>query len=103
MSQRYSHRQRAAKGCRPLKGIFRKAMKETDCCHCEGIAQTRRDFLRVGTLSLLGVSVSDLLRFGNAQMLAATAQGAAAPRAKAQAVILIWLEGGISHVDSWDV
>src|SRR5215471_9192631 len=78
-------------------------MAETSCCHCAGISQTRRDFLRVGALSFLGISLSDLLRFGNMQALGAMSEGAAAPRAKAQAVILVWLEGGISHVDSWDV
>lgn len=78
-------------------------MKDTDCSHCQGASQTRRDFLRVGTLSFLGISLSDFLRFSRAQTLAATASAAAASQAKAQAVILIWLEGGISHVDSWDV
>src|SRR5262245_55437747 len=73
-------------------------MKRSDCEHCEGASQTRRDFLRVGTLSFLGISVTDLLGFSSSTALSATA-----PPAKAQAVILIWLEGGISHADSWDV
>ena len=76
---------------------------KSDCEHCQGASQTRRDFLRVGALSFLGISLGDFLRFGSAQALALAAPGAAAPQAKAQAVILIWLEGGISHVDSWDV
>ena len=75
---------------------------KSDCEHCQGASQTRRDFLRVGALSFLGISLGDFLRFGSAQALAMTAPGAAAPQAKAQAVILIWLEGGISHVDSWE-
>jgi hypothetical protein len=62
-------------------------MKETDCCHCQGVSQTRRDFLRVGTLSFLGISLPDLLRFGSAQALATTAQGVAAPRAKAMSTV----------------
>ncbi len=70
------------------------------CYHCEGARQTRRDFLRAGTLSFLGLGLSDFLRLGNAQALAAP--GAAAP-AKAQAVILLWLEGGVSHCDTWDL
>ncbi len=74
----------------------------TGCYHCQGINQTRRDFLRVGALSFLGISLSDFLRFDDTRILAATS-AAAAPRAKAQAVILVWLEGGISHVDTWDV
>jgi len=73
-------------------------MKKAECHHCEGAAYARRDFLRAGTLSFLGMTVSDLFRFGSLQSLAA-----ATPEAKAQSVILIWLEGGISHLDSWDV
>jgi hypothetical protein len=79
-------------------------MKETDCYHCLQASQTRRDFLRVGTLGFLGISHSDFLRFGSAQAFAANnADSAASSPAKAQSVILIWLEGGISHLDSWDL
>ncbi len=54
---------------------------------------TRGTFLRAGTLSFLGVTQLDLLR----------AQALAAPTAQAKACILLWLEGGISQLDSWDV
>src|SRR5262252_3596278 len=54
----------------------------------------RRCFLRAGSLSLLGISLSQFLRL---QSLMA-ANGAA----KAQACILLWLEGGPSHMDTWD-
>jgi hypothetical protein len=37
-------------------------MKETECYHCEQIKWTRRDFLRAGTLSFLGLNFSDMLR-----------------------------------------
>jgi uncharacterized protein (DUF1501 family) len=73
----------------------------SDCCHCQQAASTRRDFLRVGTLSLLGISLSDFLRADKAQALAAV--GGSGGPTKAQAVILLWLEGGISHLDTWDV
>jgi hypothetical protein len=76
-------------------------MKKSECYHCRQAALTRRDFLRAGTLSFLGISLSDFLRLEGSQALAAT-NGNAAP-AKAQAVILLWLEGGISQVDTWDV
>src|SRR6266852_9261776 len=76
-------------------------MNKSECYHCQQAALTRRDFLRAGTLSLLGISLSDFLRFGSAQALAAT--NADAAPAKAQAVILLLLEGGISHLDTWDV
>jgi uncharacterized protein (DUF1501 family) len=70
------------------------------CQHCEGARLTRRDFLRAGALTYLGANLSDLLRLEQAQAFAATA---ATKPAKAQAVILLWLEGGVSHVDTWDL
>ena len=74
--------------------------KKSGCTHCEGARLTRRDFLRAGALTYLGANLSDLLRLEQAQAFAATA---AATPAKAQAVILLWLEGGVSHVDTWDL
>jgi hypothetical protein len=53
----------------------------------------RRAFLKVGTLSVLGLSLSDYLRL-------AEAQGVKTARAKS--VILIYTMGGISHHDSFD-
>src|SRR5215831_13024925 len=58
----------------------------------------RRDFLRVGTLSLLGISLSQYLEAKSAL----AASGASTNRAKAEACIMFWLEGGPSHVDTWD-
>ena len=72
-------------------------MEGSGCSHCAGASNTRRDFLRVGTLSFLGIGLSDFLRLGQ------TLAGARDVKAKAQAVILVWLEGGISHTDSWDL
>ncbi|MEX2264830.1 MAG: DUF1501 domain-containing protein [Bryobacteraceae bacterium] len=54
---------------------------------------SRRDFLSVGSLGFLGLTLSDYLAAA-----AAKAPGAA----KANAVILFWLEGGPSHIDTWD-
>ena len=53
-------------------------MKRLECDHCRGASHTRRDFLRAGTLSFLGIGLSDFLRLGSAQALAAV-EGAAAP------------------------
>src|SRR5688572_6150998 len=50
---------------------------------------TRRNFLRCGTLTALGLSLPNLLR------------GQTKP-GKAKACILIWLDGGPSHLDMWD-
>jgi Protein of unknown function (DUF1501) len=77
-------------------------MKSSRCSHCEGAAYlARRDFLRVGALNFLGITLADFLRFGSTPAFAENAT--VMPRAKAQSVILIWLEGGASQVDTWDV
>lgn len=53
---------------------------------------SRRDFVRVGALTALGLGMGE--RFG--------ARSAAAAGAKADAVILLWLGGGISQIDTFD-
>jgi hypothetical protein len=58
---------------------------------CDGV--TRRDVLRVGSLTALGLSLPDFLR------ARARVQAAAS---KEVSCILIWLQGGISHIDSFD-
>src|SRR5688500_2691130 len=62
-------------------------------------ALTRRDLLRLGVVSCLGLSVADLLR-----LRAASAHGADAKTAAPKAIscILIWLDGGPSHLDTFD-
>jgi hypothetical protein len=57
---------------------------------CDGI--TRRNFLRVGSLTALGLTLPDLLR----------ARAAAASNDREVSCILLWLQGGISHIDSFD-
>jgi uncharacterized protein (DUF1501 family) len=52
---------------------------------------SRRDFLSVGSLGFLGLSLPEYL---------AAAKSPA--KAKANSVILFWLEGGPSHIDTWD-
>src|ERR1700674_2717387 len=76
-------------------------MKKPECYHCQQAGLTRRDFLRAGTLSFLGIGLSDFLRLDAAQALAVT--NGVVQAAKAQAVILLFLEGGVSHLDTWDV
>lgn len=57
---------------------------------CDGIS--RRNFLRVGSLSALGLALPDLLR----------AKAAAGTPGSDVSCILLWLQGGISHIDSFD-
>jgi hypothetical protein len=56
---------------------------------------TRRGFLRLGTLTLGGLTLSDVLR------LRAEAPGPGQPRQKS--VIMIFLSGGPSHLDMYDM
>lgn len=64
---------------------------------CEGCQ--RRDFLQFGFAGLLGLSLPELLR------LEAHAASAGSGRKKrpANAVILLWLAGGPSTIDMWDL
>jgi hypothetical protein len=50
-------------------------------------------------LSLLGINLSQYLRF---KQVMAAERGGSAPNGKAQACILLWLEGGPSQMDTWD-
>lgn len=58
--------------------------------------KTRRDFLSAGSLGFLGLTLRDYLAAAPAK-----ADGLR-PGAKANSVILFWLEGGPSHIDTWD-
>jgi hypothetical protein len=63
--------------------------------NCEGMS--RREALRVGTLGLFGLSLPSVLR-GQA----AAADTAATKPARDMNVILLWLDGGPSHIDMFD-
>lgn len=68
---------------------------------CDGI--TRRDALRLGGLTALSLSLPGLLRLRAAQG-SVTSAAASGNRTlgKAKNCILIWLDGGPSHLDMWD-
>src|SRR5262249_43972954 len=61
--------------------------------NCE--RSSRRDFLSVGAAGLLGLSLADVLR--------AEARTAPKRKRKADSVILLWLGGGPSTIDTWDL
>ncbi len=71
-------------------------MRKTDCFRCQG--PNRRDFIRAGSLSLLGISLSQYLQMESVM----AAVGGADRKAKAQACILLLLEGGPAQMDTWD-
>jgi hypothetical protein len=60
---------------------------------CDGV--TRREVLRVGGLALAGLSLTDVLRLRAASPTPSAARG--------KSVIMIWLRGGASHIDSYDM
>jgi hypothetical protein len=64
---------------------------------CDGV--TRREVLRVGALAVGGVTLADVLR-GRAQA-SATASAGVKRDANAKSVIMVWLRGGPSHIDSF--
>src|SRR5262245_25892542 len=57
---------------------------------------SRRNFLRVGGLSALGLGLSSLLQ---AEAVAEDAT----PKARAKSILLVYLGGGLSHHDSFDL
>ncbi len=66
---------------------------------CDGI--TRRELLRVGGSAFFGVSLASILGLQKAQANEASANGGRG-FAKAKSIILIYLQGGPSHLDLWD-
>lgn len=72
---------------------------ETGKVTCDGL--TRRELLTVGGCSLVGLSLPQYLKMREAS--ASTSQWAGAPGFnKAKSVILVYLQGGPSHLDLWD-
>jgi len=59
---------------------------------CDGIS--RRDFFKVGSLGM-GLTIADLLRF--------RAAGAVQPQSRPKSVIMVYLWGGLSHIDTYDM
>ena len=64
---------------------------------CDGV--TRRDVLRVGSLTALGLGLADWFRLRATSPLPASS----APRRRARSCILLWLDGVPSHLDTFDL
>lgn len=60
--------------------------------NCDGV--TRRNFVKIGVLGGLGLTLPDVLEM--------QAVAAAPKSARAKSVIVLWLGGGPSHIDTWD-
>lgn len=76
-----------------MKSATRRGNGKSWVRRCDGV--TRRDAVRLGVLSGLGLGVSASSGAG-----AAAAEG---PRGKAKACILLWLDGGPSHLETFDL
>ncbi len=67
---------------------------------CDGV--TRREFMRIGGASMLaGLTLTELLALED-RVKASPAQGGVAGFGRAKSVIMIYLQGGPSHIDIWD-
>lgn len=64
------------------------------------LGHTRRDFLRVGGAGMIGLTLNNIFR---AQAAAAGSSAAGSPGwGKAKNMVMIYLQGGPSHIDLWD-
>src|SRR5438552_3333536 len=60
---------------------------------CDGLS--RREFLKAGALGVGGLTLADLLRL--------KAQGSTTAAMSAKAIIMVYLNGGPSHMDMYDL
>jgi hypothetical protein len=74
-------------------GEIVKAARSTSLFRCDGLR--RRDFLHLGAVSAMGLSLADLFRF--------SANASTSTPAKSKSCILIWLDGGPSHLETFDL
>jgi hypothetical protein len=73
-----------------------------DLCD-RGLGMTRRDLLRVGGSSLLGLSLAQMFESqARANTNSESATGGGPGWNKAKSVIMVYLQGGPSHLDLWD-
>ena len=71
----------------------------SDLCNSD-LKLTRRDLLRLGGSSILGLSLGGMFQL---RAMAGEAKKNGSPGwGKAKSVILVYLQGGPSHLDLWD-
>ncbi|MCR9296659.1 MAG: DUF1501 domain-containing protein [bacterium] len=74
-------------------------MSSNSLKRCDG--HTRRDVMRVGGLTAMGLGLGSFLRLQRLQAEVNPPTGSL-PLAKAKSCILIWLDGGPSHLETFD-
>jgi hypothetical protein len=67
---------------------------------CDGV--TRRELLRVGGSAVLGLSLASLFRLQKLSAKESVSAPGGPGYGKAKSVILLYLQGGPSHLDLWD-
>src|SRR5262245_41128621 len=67
---------------------------------CDGI--TRRDLLRVGGSAMLGLTLADIFNVQQKASADAPAQRGGPGFGRAKSIIMLYLQGGPSHLDLWD-
>jgi hypothetical protein len=72
-----------------------------DLCD-RGLGMTRRDLLRVGGSSVLGLSLAEILQLNQVKANVEPSGGGGPGWNKAKNVIMVYLQGGPSHLDLWD-
>jgi hypothetical protein len=72
----------------------------TDLCN-PGLKMTRRDLLRIGGSSIMGLSLGSMLQL-NARAATGGSITGGPGWGKAKSVIMVYLQGGPSHLDLWD-
>lgn len=68
--------------------------------NCDGVS--RRDFIQIGLHGVLGMGLCDLWRLQAAASTTAPQKSLARPAAKNINCILVWLDGGPSHYETFD-
>src|SRR5438552_3577975 len=67
---------------------------------CDG--WSRREFLRIGGMGMVGISLADILNLEAHAQNAPDSAGQKSGWGKAKNIIFIFLQGGPSHIDIWD-
>src|SRR5215475_10312054 len=81
--------------------------KAKDLCDAH-LRPSRRDILRVGGAGMLGLSLGSLLKLQAVQAAGAVAAspssaiGGGPGWGKAKSILMVYLQGGPSHLDLWD-
>jgi hypothetical protein len=72
-----------------------------DVCD-RNVGVTRRDLLRVGGSAVMGLTLGQMFRLQSAQAASSPLGGSGPGWGKAKSVIMVYLQGGPSHLDLWD-